>query len=44
MIIKVKMKGTETAFLFSPILRIGPLMEVRFDSAGVESMKNSMSK
>ena len=38
------LKGMETAFLMSTILRIGNLMKVGFGSAGVEIIKNNLQE
>lgn len=38
------LKGMETSFLMSTILRIGSLMKVGFGSAGVEMIKSSLDK
>jgi class 3 adenylate cyclase len=38
------LKGMETSFLMSTILRIGSLMKVGFGSAGVEIIRNSLQK
>lgn len=40
---ELKMKDIETAFLFSTILCIGSMMEIRLGSADAEIIKNSMS-
>jgi hypothetical protein len=36
------LKGMETSFLMSTILRIGSLMKVGFGSAGVEIIRNNL--
>ena len=38
------LKGMETSFLMSTILRIGSLMKVGFGSAGVEIIRNNLEK
>lgn len=38
------LKGMETSFLMSTILRIGSLMKVGFGSAGVEIIRNNLQK
>ena len=38
------LKGMETSFLMSTILRIGNLMQVGFGSAGVEIIRNNLEK
>jgi len=41
---KEVLKGMETSFLMSTILRIGSLMKVGFGSAGVEIIRNNLEK
>ena len=41
---KEVLKGMETSFLMSTILRIGSLMKVGFGSAGVEIIRNNLQK
>lgn len=41
---KEVLKGMETSFLMSTILRIGSLMRVGFGSAGVEIIRNNLQK
>ena len=41
---KEVLKGMETSFLMSTILRIGSLMKVGFGSAGVEIIRNNLRK